>query len=134
MKSKIISSEEAVKLVKSGDILAVQAFVGMSHPEELSVMLEKRFIETGHPEGLTLFYSAGNGDGKDKCVNHYAHQGLLKRVIGSHYNLAPKLGKIVGENKIEAYAFPQGALLNVYRNMAGRKTRCHHLCWFENLC
>jgi propionate CoA-transferase len=121
MKSKLISSEEAVKLVKSGDTLAVQAFVGVAHPEELSVMLEKRFLETGLPKDLILVYSAGNGDGKDKCVNHYAHPVFLKRVIGSHYNLAPKLGKVIQENKIEGYCFPQGALLNVYRNMAGRK-------------
>lgn len=121
MKSKIISSTEAVQMVKSGDILAVQAFTGVAHPEELSVMLEKRFLETGLPRDLTLFYSAGNGDGKDKCVNHYAHSGFLKRCIGSHYNLAPKLGKVIQENKIEGYCFPQGALLNVYRNMAGRK-------------
>lgn len=121
MQSKIISSGEAVKLVKSGDTIAVQAFVGMAHPEELSIMLEKRFLETGHPKDLTLFYSAGNGDGKDKCVNHYGHPGLLKRVIGSHYNLAPKLGKLIAENQIEAYAMPQGAITSFYRNMAGRK-------------
>lgn len=121
MKSKIISSTEAVQIVKSGDTLAVQAFTGVAHPEELSVMLEKRFLETGLPRDLTLFYSAGNGDGKDKCVNHYSHPVFLKRCIGSHYNLAPKLGKVIQENEIEGYCFPQGALLNVYRNMAGRK-------------
>lgn len=121
MNSKLISSTEAVNRVKSGDVLAVQAFVGMAHPEELSMMLEKRFLETGHPQNLTLFYSAGNGDGKDKCVNHYGHTGLLKRVIASHYNLAPKLGKLIAANQIEGYAMPQGALTSFYRNLAGRK-------------
>jgi propionate CoA-transferase len=121
MKKQILSSTEAVKLVKSGDTLAIQGFVGFAHPEELSVMLERRFLETGEPRNLTLLYGAGNGDGKDKCANHYAHAGLLKRVIGSHYNLAPKLGKLIAENQIEAYALPQGVLLHLFRNMAGQK-------------
>lgn len=121
MKKQILSSEEAVKLVKSGDTLAVQAFVGFSHPEELSVMLERRFLETNEPQNLTLLYAAGNGDGKDKCANRYAHTGLLKRVVGSHFNLAPKLGKLIAENQVEAYALPQGVILHLYRNMAGQK-------------
>lgn len=121
MKKPILSSEEAVKLVKSGDTLAVQAFVGFSHPEELSIMLEQRFLTTSEPRDITLLYAAGNGDGKDKCANRYAHAGLLKRVVGSHYNLAPKLGKLIAENAIEAYALPQGVILHLYRNMAGQK-------------
>ena len=121
MKNKVISSAEAVKLVKSGDTLAVQGFVGFSHPEELSVMLEKRFLEEGAPNNLTLLYAAGQGDGKDRCVNRYGHAGLLKRIIGGHYNLAPKLGKLISDNAVEAYNLPQGVILHMIRNMAGAK-------------
>lgn len=121
MRSKVVTSTEAVQLVKSGDTLAVQGFVGFSHPEELSVMLEKQFLETGTPHNLTLLYGAGQGDGKDRCVNHYGHPGFLKRVIGGHYNLAPKLGKLINDNLIEAYNLPQGVILHLIRNMAGAK-------------
>ena len=121
MKNKIISSTEAVKLVKSGDTLAVQGFVGFSHPEELSVMLEKRFLETAEPTDLTLLFAAGQGDGKSKCTNHYAHAGFLKRVIGAHYNLSPDLGKLANDNEIEAYCLPQGVVLHLFRSMAGQK-------------
>lgn len=121
MKSKVVSSSAAVKLVKSGDTVAVQGFLGAGHPEELSVMLEQRFLETGSPGDLTLVYAAGQGDAKEKCVNHFGHPGLLKRVIGGHYNLAPKLGKLIADNQIEAYNLPQGVILHLFRSMAGAK-------------
>ncbi|MDR3563015.1 MAG: acyl CoA:acetate/3-ketoacid CoA transferase [Negativicutes bacterium] len=121
MRSKILTSEEAVNLIKSGDTLAVQGFVGFSHPEELSVMLEKKFVATGQPSDLTVIYAAGQGDGKEKCINRYAQEGMVKRVIGGHYNLAPKIGKLISANKIEAYNLPQGVILHLFRAMAGGK-------------
>lgn len=121
MRNKLISSAEAVALVKSGDTVAVQGFMGFSHPEELSVMLEKRFVETGEPRDLTYVYAAAQGDGKERGANHYAHEGLVKRVIGGHFNLAPKLGKLITENKLEAYNLPQGTIIHLFRAIAGRK-------------
>lgn len=121
MGPKFISSSEAVQLVKSGDTVAIQGFMGFSHPEELSIMLEKRFLETSEPRDLTLIHGAGQGDGKERCLNRYAHEGLVKRVIAGHYNLAPKLGKLVVEEKIEAYNLPQGVIIHLFRALAGRK-------------
>ena len=37
---------------------------------------------------------------------------MLKRVIAGHYNLAPKLGKLVMDNKVEGYNLPQGTMLS----------------------
>lgn len=119
--AKVINALEAARLVESGATVGVTGFVGIGHAETLSMALEERFLEEGTPKNLTLMYCAGQGDGKDRGLNHFGHEGMVKRVVGGHWNLAPKLGKLAVENKIEAYNLPQGTLAQWLRSIAGRK-------------
>lgn len=120
-KVRVLTAEEAAMLVKDGNVVATGGFVGSGSPESLTRALEKRFLETGEPKNLVLFHAAGQGNRDGSSSDHFAHEGMLKKVIAGHYNMAPNLGQMIIDNKIEGYNLPQGVISQMFRDIAGHK-------------
>ena len=117
-RDKVITADEAMQVILSGDTIATGGFVGIGFPEHLAVALERRFLDTGEPGRLTLIFAAGQGDGKAKGLNHFGHTGMVERAIGGHWGLAPTLGALALNGDIDAYCLPQGVISHWFRDIA----------------
>ena len=119
-RNKIMNADDAVHLIRNGDTVAVSGFVGQSGQEEILSALARRYKSTGFPKDLTLLFAAGPADWKDKGINHFAHDGMLKRTIGSHYGQCPMIAAMVQSGKIEAYQLPLGSISRSIRAAAAK--------------
>ena len=121
MKNKVVTAADAVAIIRDGDTLACSGFVGSGTPAALIAALEQRFDETNAPRNLTLLFAAAPGDGKEEGLNRLARPGLVKRAIGGHWGLVPKLARMAVEGEIEAYNLPLGTLTQLFRDIAGHR-------------
>ncbi|MCG7497297.1 3-oxoacid CoA-transferase [Vibrio sp. Of7-15] len=121
MKTQVLTAEQAAEWVQDGAEIFLGGFIGSVVAESLARATAERFIATGHPKNLSVVFAAGQGNGTGKAANHFAHPGMLKRVIGGHWGLVPELQKMALANQIEAYNLPQGVISHLLRDSAAGK-------------
>ena len=118
--SKVIGAKEVLKYLPEGATLAVCGFTLMGACETILKEIENEFLSNGTPQNLTLLHAAGHSN-RANGIQHLAHPGLIKRIIGSHWGLAPKWGELIHNNEVEAFCLPQGQLVHLFRAMASGK-------------
>jgi len=120
--SKVITAEEAAALIKDGVTISSPIIGLAGWPEEIGRAIAKRFEETGHPKELTLVCGSAMGNHKDKGPHVIGLEGLITRYIGAHTHGSPNIGALIQNNKILAYCFPQGVVVQQLREIAAKRT------------
>ena len=119
---EIITAKEAVKHIEDGSTMAIIAMTQVSMCTAIVKEIERSFLEEGHPRDLTYLHTCGQASaGKPGGMQHIAHEGLLKRVIGGHWGQSSNMMNLITENKIEAFNLPQGQMANMFHSMALRE-------------
>ncbi|GAB2562917.1 CoA-transferase [Leucobacter ruminantium] len=118
--TRIITAEEAVGLIRDGATCVSDGMTMMGVADEVLAKIEESFLETGSPRQLTWVQAAGQSD-REAGMSRLAHEGLVKRVIGSHWGLTPKMGELLGQDRAECVCLPQGQLSTLYRTIAAKR-------------
>ena len=115
---RVLTASEAAALVRDGDTLASSGFRFAQAPEELLEAIGQRFINTAAPQGIRLVFSSAQGDNAGHGLDHLAHEGLLRQVIGGFYGTTPRLRQLILDAKCEGWNLPQGQIALLHRAIA----------------
>lgn len=117
---KVRSAKEAAAMIRDGScVWLVAGGGGINEPYYFLKELEEHFLESGHPCHMTLCHSAGIGDKEGGGADRFAHEGMVNKVIGSHWTWSVNMQELARQEKIEAYVLPQGAMTQMAREIAG---------------
>jgi propionate CoA-transferase len=118
---KVIRPADVGPLIPDGATLFLGGLAVTSLPEALLVALEQHFLASGHPQQLTTWACGAIGNAGNAGMKHFAHPGMIKRVIAGHFGqTGPDMMKMVFNGEVEAYNFPQGSLSHLTRQIACR--------------
>lgn len=114
---RFMTADEAAASIPDGATVATDGFTMLCVAEEIYAAIERRFLAEGAPRDLTMVGASGqsaNGLG----FEHFAHSGLVRRVIGSHWGLQPKMSRFLGSDGAQGICLPQGQISTLYRAIA----------------
>lgn len=113
------TASEAAALIETGDtVLITGSGGGLMDADYVYEGVEERFLNRGEPRDLTLIHATGIGSREYTGLSRFAHEGLVRRVIGGHWAWSPEMIELALTNKIEAYNLPQGVLSLLTREIA----------------
>lgn len=117
-----LSARRAADLIPDDAVVAITGSGGgLIEADYIFAAIEERFLETGHPQNLTLIHALGVGDRDRRGTNRFAYDGLVKRVIGGHWTWSKPMQELAKANKIEGYSLPGGVISLLLRESgAGR--------------
>ncbi len=128
MSARIVTFEDAAKLIKDGDVVAVNSSSGLNTPDRMVKAIGERFDAEGHPRDLTTIHAIATGDMYGILgIDHIAKPGLLKRVIGGSYPSgpssmpSPRIWSMIIDNQVEAYNYPSGLVFDMLRDTAAKR-------------
>ena len=122
MTSKFMTAAEAVALIRDNDTVALMGGGGgLMEATHLFEAVQARYLATQAPKRLTVVHALGIGDKKSKGMNCFAHEGLVKRVIGGHWVWSPAMQQLAEQEKIEAYILPGGVSSQLLREIGGAR-------------
>ena len=119
--SKVITAQEAARLIQDGVTIGASTQGLSGWAEEVAIAIEERFMQTGRPRNITLVHSCTCGDYKKRGTTHLGHEGLNKRLICGHTLTSPNMINLIEQDKIECYLLPQGVICQLWRAIAGKK-------------
>lgn len=129
MRDKTMSAAQAAALIPDGATVAVTGSGGgLVEPDAVFEAVERRFLQGEGAAGLTLVHSLGLGDRNARGSNRFAHDGMVRRVVGGHWTWSPRMQALARDNRLEAYALPGGVIAHLLREIgAGRPGLITHV-------
>ena len=120
--TQFITAESAAQLINNNDTVGlIGGGGGLVEASCLHEAVERRFLNSGSPTNLTCIHALGIGDREQRGMNRFAHEGMVKRVIGGHWVWSPRMQALAKDNKIEAYVLPGGVLMQLMREIAAKR-------------
>ncbi len=120
MKSKIIALGDVAGLIPDGATVSVGG-AWMLVPDGVLAAVGEAFLRTGHPRNLgAIFLLCPGGTPDQPGIEHLAHEGLLRCVVGGSFPNLPDSGlrKLIRENRLQAYNLPAGMIASWCREIA----------------
>ncbi|OIU88219.1 CoA-transferase [Microbacterium sp. AR7-10] len=117
MSPQIITADEVPGVIEDGQTVGTDGFTLMGVADEIYAAIQRSYLATSSPSGLTLFHISGQSN-REIGMERWAEPGLLRRIVGSHWGLAPRMGTLINDDGVEGVCLPQGQASNLLHAIA----------------